>query len=212
MKLPLVVLLMFTAIAKASSSYVRTGADGRSWAIGNELVERQLQFHDASGLYTASWRNETTMTDFMRDAAASRRWGKEFAFVADGKQYTGSGGSSQGSLDFRTSNESDIAPAGKERRLVLESKDGRFRVTVHYAVYDGHPVVRKWIEITNLSGRRATLSHLVFEAVNIALARRQTPRWQRFTAWSRASLFIPAAWTMPPSRFAARGAARALSS
>ena len=30
-ELPLVVLLMFTAIAEASSSYIRTGADGRSW-------------------------------------------------------------------------------------------------------------------------------------------------------------------------------------
>ena len=170
MKFVLAVLLMSAAIAGASSSYVRTGANGRSWTIGNERVERQLRFDDASGLYTASWRNKTTTTDFMRNAAAHRRWGREFAFAAEGKQYAGSGGSSQGRFDFRTAGESDMAPAGKELRVVLESKDGRFRVTVHYAVYDQHPVVRKWIEITNLSGRRATLSHLVFEAVNIAPA------------------------------------------
>ena len=169
-KFLLMVLLMFPAIAPASSSYVRTGADGRSWTIGNELVERQLQFDEASGLYTASWRNKTTTTDFMKDAAARRRWGKEFAFIADGQQYTGFGGSAQGKFDFHAASESDIAPAGKELRLVLESRDGRFRTTVHYAVYDGHPVVRKWIEIANLSDRPATLSHLVFEAVNIAPA------------------------------------------
>lgn len=170
MKLPLAVLLTFTAIAEASSSYVRTGADGGSWTIGNELVERQLHFDNASGLYTASWRSKKTTTDFMQDAVAHRRRGSEFAFVADGKHYTGSGGSSQGRFDFRAASESATAPAGKELRLVLDSKDGRFRVTVHYAVYDGHPVVRKWIEITNLSGSRVTLSHLVFEAVNIAPA------------------------------------------
>lgn len=169
MKFLIAVLLAFTAIAGTSPCYIRTGAAGRSWAIGNGMVERQLKF-DALGLYTASWRNKTTTTDFMKDAAAHRRWGREFAFVADGKQYTGSGGSSQGGFDFRSAGESDIAPAGKELRLILESKDGRFRVTAHYAVYDGHPVVRKWMEITNLSDKRATLSHLVFEAVNIAPA------------------------------------------
>ncbi|HEV2425613.1 MAG TPA: glycoside hydrolase family 36 protein [Terriglobia bacterium] len=170
MKLLLAVLLTFAAMAGASSSYVRTGADGRSWTIGNERVERQLRFDGTSGLYTASWRNKTTATDFMKDAAARRRWGREFAFIADGKQYAGSGGSREGGFEFRSAGEADTAPAGKELRLLLESRDGRFRVTVHYAVYDGHPVVRKWIEITNLSDGRATLTHLIFEAANIAPA------------------------------------------
>ena len=50
----------------------------------------------------------------------------------------------------------------------MRSHDQRFRVTVHYVVYEGHPLIRKWIEITNASDVPLALSHLVFEAVNLA--------------------------------------------
>ena len=43
-------------------------------------------------------------------------------------------------------------------------------MTVHYVVYEGHPVIRKWIEIKNESSGPIALSHMAFEAVNLAPA------------------------------------------
>ncbi len=165
-----IILFASVAAAQSSSAYIHTSDDGKSWVIGNELVEREIRFDAEIGLYTASWRNKVTGRDFMKDAAAHRRWGREFSFVADGKLYAGSGGAAPERFNLLADDSSDITPTGKELRLVLRCKDGRLRVRVHYAVYDGHPVVRKWIEIINGSEKPITLSHLVFEAVNIAPA------------------------------------------
>ena len=41
-------------------------------------------------------------------------------------------------------------------------------MTVFYAVYDAHPVVQKWIAITNRGTAAVTLSHLSFESLSIA--------------------------------------------
>ena len=60
---------------QSESSYVRAGTDGKGWAIGNALVEREIRFDPARGLYTASWRHKVTGTDFMQIAAPSKtKW------------------------------------------------------------------------------------------------------------------------------------------
>jgi hypothetical protein len=68
---------------KSESSYVRTGLDGKSWTIGNALVEREIRFDPNVGLYTAAWRHKVTGTDFVERARLRQRWGAEFIFQAD---------------------------------------------------------------------------------------------------------------------------------
>ena len=159
------VLLILTGAAISAqdhSPYVRAAAAGKSWTIGNDLVEREIRFDAASGLGTTDWRNKVTGTDFMKPRGRQASLGREFSFVADGKEYAGTGGA------FEFDSSSTTGTAAKELSVVLRSRDRRFRVAAHYAAYEGHPVIRKWIEITNLSSTPATLSHLAFEAVNIA--------------------------------------------
>ena len=57
---------------------------------------------------------------------------------------------------------------GKTSDNQAEGKGRPIEVSVCYAVYEEHPVVRKWIAITNRGEKEITLSHLSFEAVNIA--------------------------------------------
>jgi alpha-galactosidase len=129
-------------------------------------VERVIRFDPDIGLHTTSWQSKVTGTDFMRIAGQRRSWGSEFAFTAAGTQYAGSGGASR--FDLESDSVAETSPSGKELRIALRSGDQRFRVTVHCAVYEGHPVIRKWIEITNSSEAPVTLTHLIFEAVNLA--------------------------------------------
>ncbi|MBZ5672467.1 MAG: alpha-galactosidase [Acidobacteriia bacterium] len=162
------ILTVPMAAAQDRSAYVRTSADRRSWTIGNSLVERVIRFDPKIGLHTTSWRSKITGTDFIRVASQQRSWGREYAFVAAGKEYVGAG--APGAFDLESDSAAETSPPGKDLRILLCSHDQRFRVTVHYAVYEGHPVIRKWIEIKNVSDIPITLSHLVFEAVNLAPA------------------------------------------
>jgi len=164
------ILTIPMALAQDRSAYVRATSDGKSWTIGNDLVEREVRFEAPHGLYTESWRSKVTGTDFMKVAGRTESTGREFAFVAGGQAYAGSGGGAGGGFELESHSIAEAAPSGKDLRILMRSRDGRLRVTVHYAVYAGHPVIRKWIEIGNVSAAPLSLSHLVFEAVNLAPA------------------------------------------
>ncbi len=155
------------ALSQDRSAYARPGTDPKSWAIGNDLVERVIRFDPNTGLRTTSWRNKQTGTEFMNHVPQVAATGGEFAFAAGGKQYVGG---AHGTFDFVSDSIVDAAPRGKELRILLRSHDQRLTVTVHYVVYEGHPVIRKWIEIKNESSGPIALSHMAFEAVNLAPA------------------------------------------
>jgi len=150
--------------AQDERAYIRTGSDGKSWTIGNGLVERGIRFEPQAGLYTASWRHKLTGRDFMENAQAGRRWGREFAFQADTAGFTGAG---TPAWELAGAETRDLSPAGKQLAIKLRAKAKPLEVTVSYSVYDGHPVVRKWIAITNRGGEPVTLSRLVSEAANL---------------------------------------------
>jgi alpha-galactosidase len=157
-----------TASGSGGRAYVRASPDGRTWTIGNGLVERVVRYDPAIGLHTASWVHKPTGTDFVKHAREGKRWGPEFSFVADGQRFAGAGEGPSAAFELQGGEPQETSPLGMELRLRLQAKARPLVVVVHYAVYDGHPVVRKWIDILNAGSSPITLSHLVFEAVNIA--------------------------------------------
>jgi len=162
--------------------YVRASADGTSWLIGNTLVERGVRFDPGRGLCTTSWRHKVTGTDFMARAGAQKSWGKEFSFRADqtslagfmtGSEWEilqGEKATAGDAFAFQEARVSDIAPNGRLLAIRLRSGSRPLEVTVFYAVYAGHPVVQKWLAIRNQGDAPVTLTHLAFEAVNLAPA------------------------------------------
>jgi alpha-galactosidase len=163
-----VVFILMASLGYGEASepaYVRAGPEGKSWTIGNGLVEREVRFEAQTGLYTASWRNKLTGTDFMKGAQPQKRWGAEFAFQADAERVVGVWGKP---LEFVGAKILDTTPAGKQLEVKLRAKAKPLEVTVFYAVYEAHPVIRKWIAIRNQGSAPVTLTHLSFEAVNLA--------------------------------------------
>ena len=158
-----IILLPLVGTAQSESSYIRAGSDGKSWIIGNGLVEREVRFDPKVGLYTAHWKHNVTGTDFMQRAQAARNWGPEFSFVVDGKQLAGSEG---GEFELTGATTGLPATPGKVLVVRLRAKSKPLVVYVYYKVYDGHPVIRKWIAIQNRGSAPRTLTHLSFEAVN----------------------------------------------
>ncbi|HZZ58609.1 MAG TPA: alpha-galactosidase [Opitutaceae bacterium] len=144
--------------------YVHSAADGKSWRIGNDLVEREVEFDSDHGLRTRAWRHKVTGTDFMAQASARAAQSDEFSFQYGPTRFAGAGAAfALACVQIR-----DIAPAGKLLALQLRARAQPLTVTAFYAVYAGHPVVRKWLSIRNDGAAPVVLTHLVFESVGLA--------------------------------------------
>jgi alpha-galactosidase len=130
-----------------------------SWSIGNQSVERIINFDAKNGLETESLRYAITGHDFIANAHDEHSMAGEFSFHADQKDVTG-----RSSFTLRGSDISAI-PDGKELRIDLTSVDRQLDVSVYYAAYDDHPAIRKWISVTNRGAKPLNLSHLCFETL-----------------------------------------------
>lgn len=150
--------------APLSGAYIHSSSDGRSWTIGNALVQRVIRFDSQSGLYTESWRHQVTGTEFIADALKHRGRGGEFSFRADDHMLAGSQGAA---WEFIEAGTEKLSPSGQLLSIHLRGANATLDVTACYAVYDAHPVIQKWITITNRGSNAIKLSHLTFESVPI---------------------------------------------
>jgi alpha-galactosidase len=161
---------------ETAAAFVRTNAEGKSWTVGNTLVEREIRFDPKVGLYTESWLHRVTGKNFLKQLdtdlpwGPETRWGAEFSFQADSTHLAGATRGPSADFNWVGAETSDAAPGGKLLEVKLKSTNKSLEVSAFYAVYSGHPVVRKWIAITNRSDQAIKLSHLVFEALNLEAA------------------------------------------
>jgi alpha-galactosidase len=156
-------------------SYVHRRLNGKIWLIGNGLTEREVRFEGEIGLRSVRWLHKVTGTDFLQRAQAEKQWGNEFSFESNGLLFTDAAPPPSYwntppfvTFDLVGSAVNETTPPGKCLEIKLRANFQPVEVSTFYAVYDGHPVVRKWIAITNRGTRAVTLSHLVFEAVWLA--------------------------------------------
>lgn len=152
------------ATDEPSAAYVRSNSEGRSWTIGNAFVQRELRFDSGQGLYTRSWQHKITGTEFIPAAQRRRNGGGEFSFRIDGDFLAGSQGRS---WEFVGAKTQKLSPSGELLEIHLRGLNKPLDVTACYAVYDAHPVVQKWLTITNRGSEVLKLSHLSFESVPI---------------------------------------------
>src|SRR5579875_2775 len=69
--------------------YIRSGTDGRSWAIGNDLVERAIRYDDTAGLQTEKLTYKVTGRDYAAPGKGHPGTADEFSFAADQKPING---------------------------------------------------------------------------------------------------------------------------
>ena len=153
-----------TQIDETTRAFARVNEERKSWTVGNALVEREIHFDAKQGLHTAGWRHKVTGTDFMTALLRRGVEREEFSFRADADSFSGASESWE-LVDSRTQK---LTPSGQLLTIHLRSKVKPIEVTVCYAVYNGHPVVRKWIAINNCGDAPVILSHLIFESVAVA--------------------------------------------
>lgn len=164
------------AAAEREPAYIRIGEDRMSWKIGNGLVERSLFFAPMHGLYTEHWEHKLTGTNFLVPMPKEEEWRKEqqwrveFEFYSGNDQMMGATPGPSAHFDLIGSETSEIIPSGKCLEIKLKAKNKPIEVSVFYAVYGGHPVVRKWISVTNNGHEPVLLNRLSFEKLDLIAA------------------------------------------
>ena len=94
----------------------------------------------------------------------------------------------------------------------VERREEADEVSAFYAVYSGHPVVRKWIAITNRSDSAIRLSHMIFEALNLQAAPASDQIIFGYYGVHPREIFFTDGRKTPPSWPRTPGPVRALSS
>jgi alpha-galactosidase len=152
------------ATDNSSGTYVRANSEGKSWEIGNASVVRAIQFDPRLGLYTGSWKHKVTGTEYVSGAQNHRRRGGEFSFRIDDGVFAGS---QSLAWEFVAAETQTLSPSGKLLAIHLRALNKPIDVSACYAIYDVHPIIQKWITITNRGSDVIKLSHLCFESVLI---------------------------------------------
>ena len=134
------------------------------WAVGNDLIRREVGFRPGVGLYTKQLLNRATKTDLLvpgRDIAKAQ---PEFSFNCDGKACNSNGGDFElvGVSDASTSNGKSLSVRMKHKNLPLE-------VTAFYMIYTGHGACRKFLVLKNTGAAPLRITHLMVETLELGL-------------------------------------------
>lgn len=132
----------------------------QSWTIANGEVQRTIAFSEDAGLSTEKLSDLKTRTDYIPQPHPSHNVQDEFSFQCNGQSYSGAG--SQFALVGAA--EESIA-GGKQLTIRLRAKAIPLEVSVVYAVYEGHPALRKHLVFRNTGSLVLHLSHLSIESI-----------------------------------------------
>jgi len=137
-----------------------SAARSQSWTIGNAQIERTITFDAASGLVTTRLADLTTNTDFISPGKSGKGSGPEFSFDCNNKTLTGTGTAFQ-----LVKADEQTRADGKLLTIHLRSTAFPLEVSVEYQVYNGHPAIRKWLDVRNTSSFPLRLTHMDIEAI-----------------------------------------------
>jgi alpha-galactosidase len=158
-------LLLATGLACGPLGLSETASDGeKSWSIGNDLIRRDIVFRPQTGLFTRQLSGLAVHAELVQAAAKPEERGQEFSFVCNGKRCAGT----NGTFDLVGAAESAL-PGGKSLAIKLRHKEFALEVSVVYAVYDGHPAVRKHLALRNTGAETLHLAHMNIEALAVTL-------------------------------------------
>ncbi len=135
-------------------------AAAQSWTIHNEDISRVLRFSETAGLATEELSDLKTHNDFILQSKPRWNVPQEFAFQCNGRNYRGAG-----SQFVLLGTSEDALSNGKSLTIRLRAKDAPLEVSVIYAVYDGHPAIRKHLMLRNTGTEPLHISHMNIESI-----------------------------------------------
>ncbi len=125
--------------------YIRIYEDKnlRKWVIGNQGLERTLLYNSLSGEYTcSSFLNKLTSTEYITSDLTSA----EFALGHKDELLSGESG-----IFLRPEGEDIKILPDDSMLLTVRMRNRQLRITLNYQIYPETAVLRKWLDIENIS-------------------------------------------------------------
>jgi hypothetical protein len=144
---------MTAASGRVAAIQDRASRDGHirheqnRWIIGTSFVEKVITLEDGR-LSLSSFRNRITGRECIQGSASS----DEIRLTVDGQEFTGASG------NWQLVGDASQHLSQGELQLDLNLRHGPLKVSKHYVVYPGSPVIREWLTITNNSAKPVSLS------------------------------------------------------
>jgi alpha-galactosidase len=140
------------------------GNAGKTWTIGNEQIERVVNFQEKTGLFTQQLSDLLTHVDFVLPGKMRMGMAQEFSFQCNGHTCAGT----NAAFELLGADEAAL-PNGKSLTVRLRHKELALEVSVVYSVYDGHAAIRKHLALRNTGTTALHISHLNIEALGVSL-------------------------------------------
>jgi alpha-galactosidase len=136
----------------------------RRWTIGNGLIQRVVAFSPKGGLVTEQLSGLSAQREFVLSGHLRMDMAQEFSFACEGHDYAGN----TSAVELLGAEETGIH-GGKRLVVRLRLRDLSLEVDVVYRVYEGHPVVRKYLLLRNTGASKLRFTRLTIEALGISL-------------------------------------------
>ena len=172
----LLVVLMLFSICATLSAQVKVSFTNNTLVLENSVIYREIYLNKTGSLVTTSLKlkkeNEEfilTNKNFNKKNADKFKVSKsdEFAFTVNGKLYTG--------LDDWSYISHDIIKNGIKLNLKSENED--LQISLTYLIYPNLPLIKKKIEITNISEKELKIESLDVERLKISGGGVGTSSW-----------------------------------
>jgi hypothetical protein len=134
---------------QSKDAYVRR--EGDAWIMGTSLIEKRVGFEGGRFL-ALSLRNKLTGREYLDEQNSSA----EIRFSANGHDISAPNWQWKLGLDHT------VPGAQGELQLDVDLESAGVRVTKHYVVYPGTPVIREWMTLNNSSRSLVRLEHVEF--------------------------------------------------
>ncbi|MBI3761328.1 MAG: alpha-galactosidase [Chloroflexi bacterium] len=121
-------------------------------SLGNASLERRFAAAPGQPFVTTAFMNRLSGRDYLRPG------GREFAFAADGQPFTG--------LDF-TFERAELTNLPDRAGATVHLSWASVAVELHFTAYAAHPVIRKWLVVTNRGDRAVSLTDFEWEEIHL---------------------------------------------
>ena len=139
---------------QSKDGYVRR--EGSHWIMGTALVEKRVSFEGGRFL-ALSLRNKLSGREYLDGKNSSA----EIRFSANGYDV------SAPNWQWKLGADHSVLGAQGEVQLDINLESAGLRVTKHYVVYPGTPVIREWMTLENASGSSVRLEHVEFLSLRV---------------------------------------------
>ncbi|MBD3183614.1 hypothetical protein GF312_15075 [Candidatus Poribacteria bacterium] len=155
--------------------YISYDSQSNTFRLGNEFIERRLMLNsDNNFLYTFAFINKLSGRNYIKSPD------REISFSLGDKEISGLSGDLE-YVSHEITGTAGIKMLELEFKITIKEK-GILNLSVFYQIFQGFPVIKKWIEIKNPTGSGIAIKNIKTEYIKMSIGL-QNQIYNRYTSF-----------------------------